>query len=80
MSYFSVSMGIESSTRKEKLDVISRWSKHIIGSSGPVGGGRIKEKGLGGWIWWKYYVHMCINGKIILVETIPEIGWGEKGE
>jgi hypothetical protein len=33
-------------------------------------------KGLGGWIWCKYYAHMYENIKMISVETIP--GMGEK--
>jgi hypothetical protein len=38
---------------------------------------RIKGKGVGGRMWWKYYVRMYENGKIRPVETIP--GMGEEG-
>jgi hypothetical protein len=42
-----------------------------------VGGGN----GEGGWIWCKYSVYMYVNGKMIPVETVPEIGGGrDEGE
>jgi hypothetical protein len=28
-------------------------------------------------MWWKYYVHMYINGKMKPVETFPGMGEGE---
>jgi hypothetical protein len=28
-------------------------------------------------IWCKYCIHMYVNGKVIPVETIPEMGGGE---
>jgi hypothetical protein len=34
-------------------------------------------------MWWKYYIHMYENGKIIPVETVQGIGgggWGSKVE
>jgi hypothetical protein len=31
-------------------------------------------------MWWKYYVHMCENGKMSPVETIPGMAEGNKGE
>jgi hypothetical protein len=44
-----------------------------------VGGGRMWEKGIGKWIWSKYYVHMYVNGKN--VEIIRAIrGERNKGE
>jgi hypothetical protein len=42
-----------------------------------VGGGRMWGKGVGGWIWCKYYVHMYVNGKMRTVESI--LGTGEGG-
>jgi hypothetical protein len=42
-----------------------------------VGGGRWWGKGVGQWIWCKKCVYMYANAKIIPVETIPWIGWGE---
>jgi hypothetical protein len=29
---------------------------------------------VGEWIWWKYYVHIYVNGEIRHIETIPGIG------
>jgi hypothetical protein len=43
-------------------------------------GGGSGKKGMGGWIWYKYCVHMYVNGKMIPVETIPGMGKGDKGE
>jgi hypothetical protein len=40
----------------------------------PVGRDRMWEDDAGGWIWCKYCVHMCINGKMKPIETIPGIG------
>jgi hypothetical protein len=38
-------------------------------------------KGMGGWIWCKYCVHIYVNGKIRPVETIPVMREeGNKGE
>jgi hypothetical protein len=33
-------------------------------------------KGVGGWIWYKYCVHMYVNGKMRLIETIPGMKGG----
>jgi hypothetical protein len=42
----------------------------ILGVS--INWGKKKQgMGVGGWIWFKYYVHMYVNEKIIPVETIP---------
>jgi hypothetical protein len=39
------------------------------------------SKGVEGLIWCKYCVHMYVNGKMIPVETIPEMGERrDKGE
>jgi hypothetical protein len=35
------------------------------------------EKGVGGWIWCKYCVHLYVNGKMRHVETVPGMGEGE---
>jgi hypothetical protein len=43
----------------------------------PVGEGRMWGKGVGQSIWYKYCVHMYVNGKIRPVETIPGMGIGE---
>jgi hypothetical protein len=32
------------------------------------------------WIWWKYYVLVCENGKVRPGETIPRMGKGERRE
>jgi hypothetical protein len=29
---------------------------------------------VGGQIWWKYYVHIYVNGEIGHIETIPGMG------
>jgi hypothetical protein len=42
-----------------------------------VGGGKGWRKGVGGWIWYKYYVHVHINGKMRPVEIILGMGCGE---
>jgi hypothetical protein len=45
------------------------------------GGGWIQVKGIGGLIWYKYYVTTYKNGKMRPVETIPGMaGWSVKGE
>jgi hypothetical protein len=56
------------------------------GGSGPAGlaggGGTSKRwwgEGVGGWIWYKYCVHMYVNIKRKSVETILGMGEG-KGE
>jgi hypothetical protein len=36
-------------------------------------GGYRQGKGIRGWTWWKY-VHMYINGGMIPVETVPQMG------
>jgi hypothetical protein len=41
---------------------------------GSGGQGRIKGKGIRGWIWWEYSVLMYANGIIRLVETVPGVG------
>jgi hypothetical protein len=49
------------------------WGLGISGTGEDVG------KGVGGWV-CKYCVHMYVNGKTRLVETIPGMkGWGIKG-
>jgi hypothetical protein len=30
--------------------------------------------------WWKYYVHICANGKMEPVAATPGVGWGDIGE
>jgi hypothetical protein len=42
----------------------------------PVGRGRWWGNGMGGWLWYKYWVHMYVKEKIILVDTIS----GMRGE
>jgi hypothetical protein len=38
-------------------------------------------KSVGGWLWCKKCVNMCVNAKMILVETIPGMeGERDKGE
>jgi hypothetical protein len=39
-----------------------------------VGWERWWGKGIEGWIWCKYCVHMCINAKMIPAESIPGVG------
>jgi hypothetical protein len=34
------------------------------------------DNSIEGWVWWKCYVFMYVNGKMRPVETIPGIGWG----
>jgi hypothetical protein len=46
------------------------------GSAGVEGSG--KGKGRGGRTQCKKYVHMYVNAKMILAETIPGIGGGDK--
>jgi hypothetical protein len=46
----------------------------------PVGGGEYKERVVGGWIGWEYYVLVYENGKMRSVESIPGMGEGDKGE
>jgi hypothetical protein len=43
--------------------VVAVWEGRMWGESG-------------GGIWYKYCVHMSVNGKMVPVETIPEIGEG----
>jgi hypothetical protein len=44
-------------------------------------GGEVAGKGLGGRIWCKKYIHMYVNVKKILVESVPGIrGEGMKDE
>jgi hypothetical protein len=47
-----------------------------LGGLLPVGGRRMWGEGIGGWIWYKYCVHMYVNWKMRLVETVPRIGEG----
>jgi hypothetical protein len=59
----------------------NRDSQHIVKPAGgvvPVGGGRWWGKGVGGWIRCKKCVHMYVNAKMILVETIPGMSGGVK--
>jgi hypothetical protein len=37
-------------------------------------------KVVGGSIWYEYCVHVYVNGKLRPVETIPGIGYRNKGE
>jgi hypothetical protein len=32
------------------------------------------RKGVAGWIWYKYCVHIYVNGKMIPFESIPGMG------
>jgi hypothetical protein len=56
------------------------------GRTGPVlgvgtsGSGEVVGKGVGGWIWCKYCIHMNVNGKTRPVETSKDGGMGDKGE
>jgi hypothetical protein len=46
---------------------------------GPVEGGRMWEKGVGLWTWWKHYVLVYVNGKMRTFGNIPGMGeWGIK--
>jgi hypothetical protein len=46
-----------------------------------VGRERMWWKGVGGWIWCKYCVHMYVNGEMRPIETLPGMGEGNnKGE
>jgi hypothetical protein len=40
----------------------------------PVWRGIMWGKGIGGWIWYKYCIHMYVNRKLRPVETIPGMG------
>jgi hypothetical protein len=48
------------------------WAEQVL-SRGlvPVGEGRMWGKVVGGLIWCKYCVHMCIHEKMRCVETFP---------
>jgi hypothetical protein len=47
----------------------------------PIGGERCGVKCVGKWIWYKYYVHIYVKGKMRPVETIPGMKEnGDKGE
>jgi hypothetical protein len=47
----------------------------------PVGVGRGERKGIRGWVVYKCCVHMYVNAKMTLVDTIPVMGGkGIKGE
>jgi hypothetical protein len=35
------------------------------------------KKSVGGWIWYKYCLHVCVNGKMRPAETIPGMGGGK---
>jgi hypothetical protein len=56
--------------------VENRKAKQVLSRVVRTVKGRIQGKDAGGWIWWKYYVHMYVNGKMRIVETGP--GMGEK--
>jgi hypothetical protein len=43
-----------------------------------VGGKRWWEKGVRGWIWYKYYKHIYVNAKMILLKVFQECGEGGK--
>jgi hypothetical protein len=45
-----------------------------------LGGGRRGRKVVGWWIWWKYCVHMYVNGKMKTAKTIPGLGVGRNKE
>jgi hypothetical protein len=45
-----------------------------------VGVGRISRKGIGRWIWLKYYLHMYENGNIVSFDIVLRMGKGKKGE
>jgi hypothetical protein len=53
-----------------------RKAEHITSGGGlvPVWGGG--GKCVGGWIWYKYCVHMYLNEKMRPIETIPGMGEG----
>jgi hypothetical protein len=42
----------------------------------PVVRRRILGKGVRGWIWWEYSVHMYVKRKMIPAETVPRMGMG----
>jgi hypothetical protein len=44
------------------------------------GRGDVAGKNVGWWIWCKKCVHMYVNVKMMLVETIPGIWDGYKGD
>jgi hypothetical protein len=66
------------------LKMMFSSSIHLLANNriGPVCGvgtsGGVWEKGVGGWIRYKYYVHIYVNGKTRPVESIPGTG-GEEG-
>jgi hypothetical protein len=42
--------------------------------------GRIKDKGVGEWIWWRYYYSHTKMGKLDLLKILQEWGKGDKGK
>jgi hypothetical protein len=55
----------------------SRRTEQVLpGGLVPEGWGRSWGRGEGGWIWYKYCIHMYVNGKMKSVETIPGMGRG----
>jgi hypothetical protein len=58
----------------------NRKTKQVLSRGLVPVGERRWGKGVGGWIWCKYYVHMYVNGKMRLVETTQEWGIKDKGE
>jgi hypothetical protein len=53
-----------------------RKAEVLSGGLVPVAGERIWTEGVGRWKWYKYCVHIHINGKIRAVETILGMGGG----
>jgi hypothetical protein len=53
------------------------WKKSCPeGRAGTNERGKVMGKGVGGWIWFKKYVHTYVNTKSLLIETTPGIGGG----
>jgi hypothetical protein len=54
-----------------------RAEEVLSGGMVTVGERRLWGKGIGGWIWCKYCVHMYVSRKMRPIETIPGIGGRE---
>jgi hypothetical protein len=56
-----------------------RWNRSCLGLLVSVQREKRCGNGQREWIWYKYCVHMYVNGKVISVETILG-GGGDEGE